>query len=159
MKKLTAMIMCLLALTLVGCSTFFDNPETAYDVGSKVTAAYVVGRPFIPAEERAVIKEIYMVVRDADSIGDVTAELINNLVALNGSDLDEPTQQAMAALFIEARGDLLSFITEGTTPEEELAIKTAFFRGVEDKLKVHNISVTREQDQATLLELIDSMGT
>jgi len=157
-------IMALFAITLLtGCSTFFKSPQSAYDVGSKAAGVYVIGRPFIPQEERAVIREIYMLMRDTDSLTAITDEFIRNMVALKARDWDSATQQSIAALFIEARVDLLKFISDSATPESEKAIKDAFFKGVDDKLAIHNIAVERRAvepsmvDKAEIVKLLQSM--
>jgi len=129
-----------LMITGSGCSTLAGSSDaTPAEAGFEVVEAYVVARPFIAEEHRAIIAEIYSFATTTDDLDTVTDDLLREAVQELFSKAEPEEREAVLVVFKRAKDRLLEQID--LNPDmEKAALIAEFFQGVEEAVDYYGLT-------------------
>ena len=125
--------------SISGCSTWFGGDEaSAYDSGYEVVELYVVARPFIEAEHRAVIGGFYDLAVNTPDLVSLTDDLLMGEIAALFDDASPEELTSVLVVYQKAKRRLLEQIDlNPELPRDELLDE--FFRGISDAVAFYGL--------------------
>lgn len=164
MRILGVVFMTFILGFMSGCGTISKiagKQITPYDQGYKDVESYVLVRPFVPEQHRAVIKALYQVVNATPDLADLTDTFLEVQVArLYEGKATAEDRAAILVLFRDARNSLLDQVnTRVGVPQDEIFAE--YMKGANDAVYYYGL-IKREEaassEKAAVMELIDLLA-